>query len=203
MAKKGTNKSFRQPNKRTVVYAVIVFIVLIILIVVLFNRQSQTMSQPSPTGTKVFSDAAKLYYLTVPSSWQTTQTVATETTGLHTPNPKTTRIEISQMYVPAQVGVTVQAYLGTPTCPLPAAINTTLGGYPASYDQNMHQWMIPTTAATFYITTAYPGSGGFHTPLTQVAPTMVPQTTVIQDQLQLKDILGSFTPINLVPFSCK
>jgi hypothetical protein len=191
-------------KKKWVLIAVVALVLLIVIRIIIVSNSQVTVPTPSTAavGTQLFSDSAKYFYIKVPSTWTTTQTVATATTGEHTANPKTQNIEISQMYLPNQVGVTVQVYEGAPTCPLAYTINATLGGYPASYNPLTHQWVIPTTVGTIAIGIAYPGSGGFHEPMQLSAPTPVGALTVTQDELLLKDVLATFTPINLIPFSC-
>jgi len=202
---KAHQSKFTEMLKRKWVVVAVIAIVLLVIIRIIVVSNSQ-VAVPAPainaSGTQLFSDNGKYYYIKVPSTWTTSQTVATATTGEHTATPKTQNIEISQMYLPNQVGVTVQVYEGAPTCPLGYTINSTLGGYPASYNQLNHQWVIPTTVGTIAIGIAYPGSGGFHEPMQLNAPTPVAPLTVTQDQLLLKDVLATFTPINLVPFTC-
>jgi hypothetical protein len=200
-----TKQLFEKMKKKWVLIAVIAVALLIIIrLIVAGSTSTQPASSNSSTSNayQVFSDNKKYFYIKVPSTWTTTQTVATETTGLHTANPKTQDIEISQLYLPDQLGVTVQVYEGTPDCPLSSPINSTLAGYPASYNQAAHRWIVPTTVGNVVLSIAYPGSGGFHEPAWTVSPTPVPQELTTEDQLLLKNILSTFTPINLVPFNC-
>ena len=202
-----TSEESRKGNSKILPILGVCIVVLLIVFFIGRNIKSTQKQSEQPTVTpvpqmKTYKDSSNYFSITAPDNWTSTKRVATSTTGLKTTHPVTTQIEITQIYVPADMGVTVQVYKTPPTCPLVQKPTTTLAGLPASYNDAIHTWTIPTTTALVSVSIAYPGSGGFHGPARQVQPTAVPQSVVDADKKLLEQILTTLKLNNLQPFSC-
>src|SRR5258708_8604996 len=133
----------------------IIFIIVVILCIIVFSF-SLTTKRNTPVTTKTYTDSLHAFTITVPKHWITEQEAGNNTTGENTSNPVTQQIEISQLYVPPEEGVTIQVYEDKPSCPLNYSPTTTFAGFPASYDPNMQTWTIPTTKPTLTLSILYP-----------------------------------------------
>ena len=152
------------------------------------------------TKLKTYQDSGKYYTIKVPSNWQAKETIATSTTGMKSGHPVNQQIEVTQYYLPEQMGITVQVYKGQPACPLPYRLTTFVDNLPAAYDPVHLMWTIPTTTATIAFSYAYPGNG-YHN-LQTVAPTAIPKAVMDADQKIIAESLTTFLPKDLKPFQC-
>jgi hypothetical protein len=192
-------------KKNLIIVLVVIVVVTGIILSDRFLLQPDKVSTPitkTPVTMKTYHDPENNFSIQIPSNWTIRQSIATNTTGLNTPTPRTQEVTITQFTVPAEMGVTVQTYKGQPTCPFAKPLNTTLAGLPAAYDEANQQWIIPTTNATMVVSIAYPGNGGFKGPVMQSQPTVVPQSTIDADKKLLEKILSTLQLSNLKPFGC-
>ena len=187
---------------------VIILVVFFIPAILFLNTKKPepvVKSKPTPpVGEKIYTDTLHVFKITIPGNWTTTQSEGTNTTGLNTAHPVTQQIEITQLYIPPEEGITIQVYKGVPTCPL--AVNTpttTLADFPAFYDPIRQIWTIPTTKATLMISISYPGSKMFHLPPSQTRATPVPSIVAQQNEAYVMKVLKTMKLTNLTPFSCQ
>lgn len=161
-------------------------------------------AKPTPSvGKKVYTDPLYDFKITIPGNWVTQQGQGTGITGQHTAHPVTQQVEVSQLYIPPEEGITIQVYTGVPTCPLETTLTTTLAGFPASYDSTMQTWTIPTTKATLVISLSYPGGRMFRLPPSQAGATPIPSVVAQQNEAYVMNVLKTLKLTNLTPFSCQ
>ncbi len=158
---------------------------------------------PTPAASYLYTDPENYFSLHVPSDWTKKLSTATNTTGTNTNHPVTQDVSITQFFVPNHKAITIQVYKGQPVCSYTPPVNTALAGLPASYNESLHQWIIPTTEATYVITIAYPGSGGFRQPLQMIQPTQIPQSVIKADKDLVEAVLVSIKLTNAKPYQCK
>jgi len=164
--------------------------------------------QVSVPPIKTFNDPDNYFSIQVPSTWNTTSSNAVEKKGLGTDHETTHTIKIINFFSSAaRVGVVVQIYEETPSCNdipnSPAMHEAVLAGLPAIFDPSRRMWILQTTNATFIITYAYPGVGGYHNPINRSGyVTPVPQAVRDADQHLVNSIISSFLPKNLQPLRC-
>jgi hypothetical protein len=181
-----------------------IVIIFLIMIVAAFVQQPKIspVKQNPPMVMKTYTDPAKVFSVSVPSTWSTTPSTATSTTGLKTAHPVTQTMQITQFTKPAEMGLTVQVLSGKPTCPLQEKLTTTVAGLPAAFNPAISTYTIPTQTATILVSFAYPGTNSFHGPLQASQPTPFPQATVAADKQLVFAMLKTLTFPNLKSFSC-
>src|ERR1700688_3493423 len=113
-------------HKRWILAAIIVLLCMVVIL--FFYRSKPTASiKPTPSvGEKVYTDPLHDFRITVPGDWVTQQEQGTGITGQHTAHPVTQQVEISQLYIPPEEGITIQVYTVVPTCPLESKLTTTM-----------------------------------------------------------------------------
>lgn len=187
-------------RKLLISLALIIFLVLGAIFVLL--RQTPTQQQKPLPNQTTYTDQGKFFSIQIPRSWTTSADVAQGETGIGTDHMTTQNIEETQLGTNDGFGVAIQAYEGTPACPLSQPLTTTLAGLPASYDPLLNAWTIPTTKALIIVTIAYPGSNEIHHGLMQDIPTPVPAVVTEQNRKSIMNILNTLNLTNLVPFKC-
>jgi hypothetical protein len=183
-----------------------VFGIILLLIIIYFLQDTwlakQPTSQPKTTSviqTKIYTDPAGYFSMKIPSTMQTTVNVATNTTGLKTNHPATQNIEIVTHMING-AGVTIQVYENKPTCQEIMTPNTTIAGFPATYDVNHLSYTIQTGNATYVLYSFYPGSGNVHAP-NNYKPQLTQQQKDAYEK-SLKAILQTFHPTSTQKLSC-
>ncbi len=192
-------------HKPAILPILVVFVVVIMVLIIVWKNTTpklNTSTDNQPLKMKSYTDSGKYFSIKIPENWTSSERIAQNTTGLNTDNPIRQQVEITQLYIPAVIGVTIQVYKGQPTCPPAQPITTTFAGLPAAYSEANHTWTIPTTQATLVVSTANSKSGGFQGPAKKVQPTDVPQSVMDADRKLLEEIISTFKPNNLQPFSC-
>ncbi|MGI8420430.1 MAG: hypothetical protein ACR2LN_07380 [Candidatus Levyibacteriota bacterium] len=181
---KKSYKNALSGNRRWLLIAVAVsFIILLVYLI-------STTNKPSVSGQmRTYSDQGNYYSLQIPTNWISQEKIGSETTGLNTPHPQTSNIEVAQFYLD-HVAVTMQVYERAQLCNNTQVTNTTFAGLPATYDVQHHLWTIPTADATYLISYAYPGIGGYRQ-LTHLSPTQVPQSVMDANQALVNSILAT------------
>lgn len=182
----------------------ILLLILLLLIVFIYGIffYMQHRQNPAIATTKNYTDPANNFSVTIPGDWHTTTGQATQTTGLHTQNPVTIPIEVTQLYSNQGVGVTLQVYRQTPSCLDQEKTSTTLDGFPASYNDSRQEWTIFTATNILVIHSYYPGKGIFHQRFGLI-PTTVPAKIVASYQKTIASVVASLRFENLQPLNCK
>lgn len=202
-------------HKKLIAIIVGIFVILSVLLLFLTkktpslnkNTTSKTTTYTNVVlkDTKPYTDTGNYYRITMPKTWTTSESTSKGTTGLNTGHPVTHQTEITQFYLPNDIGVTIQIDKTTPTCPLNLTLDTTIAGFPAAYYPAQHMWEIPTKSAMIAINVTYPGSNGSHgfmrTILTPT-PTPIPASQIKNDQDFLNAVVNTLKFTNLQPLSC-
>lgn len=147
----------------------IVSIVMLTLVLISINVNShkstnpQTIPTPSQPVTKIiYNDSDNYLTINIPLNWKRIIDFGSETRGLHTAQPTTTKLEVLSFSSPNKTGINVLVYEGIPSCANIQKSNTTLAGLPAYYDPKHTTWIINTANATYAIIYHYPGVGITH-----------------------------------------
>ncbi len=186
-------------NPKSWLGSILVALILVALYFLL-SSTNKLFTTDNAEPMKTYTDSLHYVKLRVPTKWTAEQEVATNTTGLNTPNPVTQQVEISQLYVPKTEGITIQVYNGTPTCPLDQPLTTKLAGFPAAHDDTFNTWTIPANKATVTVSITYPGSVIHVAP--ENAPTAPEPSVVELYKSDVMDVLNTMELNNLTPFSC-
>ena len=179
---------------------IFLFLLVIVMVYLLLSHNHTNDNSVSLVSKKTYTDKMNVYSIAVPKNWTITENQGQNIIDQNTPHPITQQIEIAQLYLPNQYGISVQVMQGVPHCPLPA-LNTSLAGLPAYYDMLGNDWTIPTTTATIQVGISYPGPGRYNNPFSK-SPTPVPSETITADKQLLLNLLQTISLRNLTPFHC-
>src|SRR5258708_10094428 len=181
------NKEFGFSKKKLLIFSLL-FVILIgsICAVIIMLSKRQTAAPIITSNT--YNDKGKYFTLQIPRSWNTTENIAQGTTGIGTPQEATQNIEEVQLGDTSGTVIAIQVYEVAPTCPFNQPLTTSFASLPASFDDNVNTWTIPTTKALIMVTISYPGSNTHYHNLQQSIPTPVPSSIAEQNRKHVMEI---------------